>query len=50
MWLHYIGSGSALFAMLYVIVDLFEKKKLTVNDVVSRVIAICLLFIILLRT
>lgn len=50
MWLHYIGSGSALFVLLYVIIDLLEKKKLTVNDVVSRVVMICLLFIILLRT
>ncbi len=50
MWLHYIGSGGALFVLLYVIIDLFEKKKLTVNDVVSRGIIIGLLFIILLRT
>ncbi len=48
--IHYIGSGFLLFVILYIIVDLFEKKKLSLQDVMSRVLVICILFMALLRT
>lgn len=49
-WLHYIGSGFTLFLLLYVVIDLFEKEKLTVSDVTGRVVLVLLLFTVLLRT
>lgn len=50
MILHYIGSGCVLFMICYIVVDLFEKKKVTVVDVASRAVIVALLFIALLRT
>jgi len=48
--LHYIGSGCVLFMICYIMLDFFEKKKVVMADVVSRVVLIVLLFITLLRT
>lgn len=46
----YIGTAAILILISYLFVDLYNKKKVTLSDVVSHVLVLVLLFFVLLRT
>lgn len=48
--LNLIGSAGVLFLLYYMIVDLFDRKKIGLSDIVGHVIVIVLLYSILIRT
>lgn len=47
---HRIGSASILYIICYMLVDLWEKKKISITETISRLIVIVILFLVMLRT
>ncbi len=48
--IHVIGTASIVILIAYLFVDLFKKRKVTVQTILSHIIVMILLFVILLRT
>lgn len=48
--LNLVGSAGILFLLYYMIVDLFDRKKVGLSDIVGHIVVIVLLYVILIRT
>lgn len=48
--IHLIGTSAVLILIAYLFVDIFKKKKVSLQDVVSHVFVLIILFLVLLRT